>query len=185
MGNYENSAGLSVRNHYGPKIIDEGTKFGGQVSTSGMDKQAEWVVSYDDIPVLTDVALGMETLIPAGAAINKVSLQVLEAFVGGTSYDIGLMDAAGVAINADGFWDLIVTADINVVNEWRDAAVHAGTDSGALIEATAPITSDGYLVMLAAGTFTAGRMRILVEFTQADTDATGNYVAGGVKGDGT
>ena len=62
---FENSAGLSVRNHYGPRKVEE--KFGGEVTTSGKTKQIEWVFSYDDLPDPAD--LDMEKYIPSGSII--------------------------------------------------------------------------------------------------------------------
>jgi len=182
MGVYENLAGLGVRNHYGPKIIDEGTKFGGQITTSGGEKENEWVFSYNDLPSAAN--LSMEALIPEGAKLISARFQVIEAFVGGTSYDIGLEENDGSAIDLDGLWDLLPLAEINAVNEWSDALIHAGTNSGVLLDTTVGLSADAYLIVVASGTFTAGRARIVIRFTEADFDPTGNYVSGGVKGAG-
>lgn len=186
---YESSAGLGVRNHYGPKVINEGSKFGGQVSTSGKTITAEWVFSYDDLPALVAQG-GMETHIPAGSVIHRASIQAIEAFTGGTSYDIGLQQKDGTEIDADGLWDLLAIASLSAVDEMSIAAEHAGTNSGTLVldkvvstdvaDSKQPLASDGYLVVTAAGTFTAGKARVLIEYTPARKDQSGNYTAGGV-----
>ena len=123
----------------------------------------------------------MEGLIPQGAYILSARFQTIVAFAGGTSYDIGLYDAAGAAIDADGLFDALLVAEINAVNEWADSSDF----TGALVGVDAGLTADAYLVAAATGTFTAGKGRVLIEYREADFDPTGNYVAGGVKGDGT
>jgi hypothetical protein len=169
---YENSAGLAVRNFYGPRTIVE--KFGGEVSTSGLTKEAEWVFSYNDLPVVN--ATGeMELSIPAGAFISSAKLEVLDAFVGGTSYNIGLYESDGTEIDADGIDAGVLTAAL-IAGAWIDC-------NGALVGASIG-SAAGQLVVAATGTFTAGKARLLVEYEDSNTDGTGNYVAGGVKGAG-
>lgn len=187
---YENSAGLGNRNHYGPRIIDEGQKFGGQVSTGGKVKQIEWVFSYDDLPDPTN--LSMEAYVPAGSWIQSARLQVITAFAGGTSYDIGMQQNDGTEIDNDGLWDALLLANINAADEVTDAVQHAGTNSGALVQGKVvstdiadsftPLANDGYLTVAATGTFTAGKARVIIEYVEPNQDRSGNYVHGGVKG---
>ena len=185
MGTYENNAGLGVRNHYGPKVIDEGSQFGGQISTSGGEKEASWVFGFDDLPVATGAE--METFIPEGSILVSAKIQVITAFGGGTDYDIGLEENDNSAIDANGLWDALLVAEINVINEWSDAVTHTGTDSGTLILQGASqlgLSEDAYLLVVENGTFTAGKARIIIRYKEADFDPTGNYTAGGVKGAG-
>lgn len=185
---FENSAGLGNRNHYGPRTVEE--KFGGEVATSGKTKQIEWVFSYDDLP--DPANLDMEKFIPSGSIIHSASLQVVTAFAGGTSYDIGLQQKDGTEIDNDGLWDALLLANINAANEVTMAETHDGTNSGALVNdaviladlaaSYTPIAADGYLTVAATGTFTAGKARVLVSYTDPRADASGNYTAGGVKG---
>lgn len=190
---YENSAGLGVRTHFGPKLMYEGQKFGGVVSTSGLRTTMEWIITYNDLPAL--VAQGaMEKHIPAGSIIHKATIQTLVVFAGGTSYDIGLQQKDGTTIDLDGLWDLLAAASLSVESEMSDAVEHAGTNSGLLVQdvvldagvadSRQPLTSDGYLVMVETGTFTAGKARILIDFTLPRLDASSGstYVAGGVQG---
>ena len=74
------------------------------------------------------------------------------------------------------------------------AETHDGTNSGALVTdaviladlaaSYTPISANGYLTVAAAGTFTAGKARVLVSYTEprADLSSGSTYVAGGVKG---
>ena len=172
---FENAAGLGVRNHYGErKIVD---KFGGQVSTSLNVKEVEWVFSYDDLPSAVSGGY-MEAYIPKGAVILSAKMVALVAFAGGTSYDIGLEQNGGTAIDADGLFDGVAVANLNVVNEWADSGGH----TGALVGSTVGLTHDGFLLVVATGTFTAGKAKLVVEYREADFDASARYVAGGVKG---
>ncbi len=162
---FENTAGLGVRNHYGARNVDD--KFGGQTSTSGLVKQLEWVFSYDDLP--TPSTGEMEALIPAGAYIKSCRMMVETGFAGGTSYDIGLQEADGTEIDNDGLWDALVVADLNVANDTSDASTHGGTNSGNLVAAATATTVAGQLSVVATGTFTAGKGRIIIEYVPAAT----------------
>jgi len=175
---YENSAGLGVRNHYGPKLMSEAVGFGGQVSTSGRKKTLEWGFAYDNLLAAPSSAMGMDQYIPAGAMILSAKIQVITGFAGGTSYDIGGYDSAGTAINADGLFDALVTAAINVADDWVDSSDYTGAD----VDGNHAVTADYYPVVAATGTFTAGEARLIVEYIDAERDPTGNYTAGGVKG---
>ena len=165
---YENSAGLGVRNHYGPKAIKD---FGGQVSTSGMEKELSIVFDWDDLPVVS--LLDMEPQIPAGSYIKSAQLEVLEAMTGtlGT-WDIGLYEPDGTVVDLDGI-DVAVAQAALVADAWIAC-------DGALIGTG--IGVDSQVVVAEGGTVTAGKARLIIEYIQGDVDGTGNYVAGGVKG---
>ena len=166
------------RNHYGPRKMSEAQKFGGRKSINAAGNvEVEWVFEYDDLPA-GGADGDLEVHIPAGAYLVGGKLQVVTAFAGGTSYDIGLTQKDGTVIDADGLDAAVATAAINAANEWVDF-------DGALIGSTAGLTFDGYLIIAATGTFTAGKAVVVVEYKEAEDDPTGNYVAGGVKGDGT
>ncbi len=175
---YEDSAGLSVRNHYGPKLMKEASVFGGQESTSHGVKTLKWEFAWDQLLAANSSPGGMDQYVPKDSVILSAKIQVLTGFVGGTSYDIGGYDSAGSAINADGLFDALLVAAINVDNDWVDSSDYTGAD----VNANHAITADYYPVTAAAGTFTAGRGLLIVEFTPPEADASGNYVAGGVSG---
>lgn len=133
--------------------------------------------TYNDLPVGGTGRNLSSGPIPAGSMIIDAYWQTKVAFAGGTSYDVGLEDVDGNAhaqdATKDGLWDLLALAEINAVNEANAASVHSGTNSGQLTlrqvdkaAAVAPawLTEDGYIVVTAAGTFTAGEAVIIVEY---------------------
>ena len=165
---FESSAGLGVRNHYGVReIVDS---FGGQTSTGGFIKTAEWVFDWDNLPVN---GLGqMEAIIPAGSTIVSSTLEVITAMAGtlGT-LDVGLEEPNGTVINTTGL-DVAVAQAVLVAN----ASIPG---NGALIGTA--IGVDAQLLITGGGTITAGKFKVTVEYHQGDKDGSGRYTAGGVK----
>lgn len=101
--------------------------------------------------------------IPALSVIRAAYYEVLASdgstpspFAGGTSYAIGLQTVNGTAINNTGLWTALALASINTVGA-------SGVSSGALINTQ--ITPEGFPVVVATGTFTAGIMRMVISFT--------------------
>lgn len=153
----------TVRNSYNTRPTD--IKTGASPKTSGSTKEYIVEFSYDDLPG-TSATGGMELTLPANAILTDAYFETLVAFVGGTSYDIGLNETDGsTAIDADGLWDLLPVAEINAVGERSVAKTHAGTNSGALLDTT--LSAEGQLLVVATGTFTAGKGRIVIEYTEA------------------
>jgi len=148
---WANLASGTVRNHYNARTVEE--KFGGQVTTSGKDKQLSWTFSYDDLPATSEGALDVD--IPADAFIKSSHLHVIEGFVGGTSYNIGLYEADGTVIDADGIDAAVLTAALT-----EDAWI---VNDGALVGASIGAAA-GKLVVAATGTFTAGKAELIVEY---------------------
>jgi hypothetical protein len=157
---FETAGTRDVLNHYGARNTDESR--GGALSTGTRSKQLVYKVSYDDLPGGTTD--NIKLYIPAGSYITDVHLRATTNFAGGTSYDIGLEESDGsTAIDADGLFDALVLADIDATpGSSVSAAEHAGTNSGVLIGQE--LLVDGYLVMAATGTFTAGVMEIVVSY---------------------
>ena len=125
--------------------------------------------------------------IPSGSVIIDAYWQTKVAFAGaGLSYDIGLEDSAGNAIDyrdgtgaqvtstKDELWDGLGLQQINQVGEVNAASTHDGTNSGILcarqVDKAAAVgvphlVEDGFVVVTAvAGTPTAGRAVIVVEY---------------------
>jgi hypothetical protein len=152
-----------VRNHYGERKVEG--KFGGEPKTEGVIRQVEWVFTYDNLPV--SGTGDMEKLIPDNAFIKDCYIETLVAFAGGTSYDIDLVTTAGAAIGSgsDKLFDALVTAEVNAVGEWRDSRSHGGTNSGNALDTA--ITEPGQLQVVATGTFTAGKARLIIEYIPA------------------
>ena len=157
--NWANTSDV-VRNHYNAREVDD--KFGGDPKTEGVIRQTEWTFSYDDLPVS---GLGqMEKLIPDNSWIKDCYIETIEAFVGGTSYDIDLVTTAGGAIGSgeDKLFDLLATAEVNVVGEWRSSRTHGGTNSANALDIA--VVSPAQLQVVATGTFTAGKARMIIEY---------------------
>lgn len=157
---FENSAGLNVRNSYGPRTTNN--KFGGKLPGDGGIKQLEYVFSYDDLPAAS--LLEMEHLMGDNALIVDANFEVIVGFAGGTSYDIDVVDTAGGAIGTgeDKLWDLLAVADINVAGERSVSSTHGGTNSGNALNVQ--LVSPAQLQVVATGTFTAGKARILIDY---------------------
>ena len=141
----------TVRKQYNERVVEE--KFDGQVATSGKVKEVSWTWTYDSLPVDADGK--MENLIPADAFIKSSYLHVIEAAAGGTSYNIGLTQPDGTAIDADGIDAGVLTAALT-----EDAWI---VNDGALVGASIGANA-GQLDVVATGTFTAGKFELILEY---------------------
>lgn len=102
---------------------------------------------------------GTDASIPAGSYITSASLVVKTAAAGGTNVTIGLINAAGADIDADGIDATVATADL--------AANKAVACNGALVGGTATIgAADGYIDIDVTGTFTAGELLLVIEYIE-------------------
>lgn len=155
---FENTAGRGVLAHYGPRSTD--LKYGGEVGGGGKVKQITYNFSYDDLPGgSTDL---LWAYVPSGAAITNCYIKATTNFAGGTSYDIGLIQSDdSTAIDLDGIFDAVTLAQCNAGADMRE---HAGTNSGALI--AQELAADGYLKVVATGTFTAGEAELVLEYIE-------------------
>lgn len=202
---FEDSAGLSVRNHYGPRKTNE--RFGSEVSTSGLIKEVGALVDIADVvtgaPTTSNVLMNpagggeMELIIPAYAKILSAKIEVVEAFstTGGTaataaSLQLGLDKYSdGTAIDADG---LIDATDGALTIASNDIAEPRGTvligSNAALVPNVSIGADDGqlYCVLVINDitdmTAAAGKFRIVVEYIDERADGSGRYTAGGSKG---
>jgi len=135
---------------------------GGETNTLGTLEEMVIEFNYDDLPDgSTDGSYGA---IPANAIPVDAYFESLTGFAGGTSYDIDLVDSAGSAIGSgtDKLWDLLATADINAIGERSVSSTHGGTNSGNALNVA--LASAGMLKATAAGTFTAGKGRIVIRY---------------------
>lgn len=142
--------------HFGKRDIED--KAPTLYETPGRGERVmEVTFSYDDLPVVSaDDNLILQ--IPANSWIKEAQLRVHTAFAGGTSYDIGLTEPDGTAIDADGI-------DAAVALTAIDAAGETVSCDGALVGNTAGIgAAAGQIVVAATGTFTAGKATLRVVF---------------------
>ena len=145
----ENSAGINVVNHYGPRDTDASK--GGQAKSTGQIKRAEWQFAYDDLP--TYGATNIQFAIPANATIVSSKWITGTAWAGGTSLNVGLYQGNGTVIDADGLDAAITPTTAGAVIDGNGALV------GASIGANA-----GELTVAATGTYTAGTATVIVEY---------------------
>ena len=103
-----------------------------------------------------------DAFIPAGAYITKASLVVTTAFTSGGSatLGIGLQEADGTIIDADGIDAAVAVADL--------AANKAVVCDGALVGGTATVGADNSYLSLVYGTaaFTAGAAKLVIEYIE-------------------
>lgn len=157
----ESVNGLAVT-HFGTRQIED------VLPSRYINRQGEEVVtvtfSYDDLPVAsTDNA---NLVIPADAIITKSRLRVIEAFAGGTSYDIGLQETDGTEIDDDGLFPAadVLLADIDAIGdviEGSGALVVAEDGTPGTVTGTA-----GVIVVTENGTFTAGKAAVEVYYVR-------------------
>ena len=154
MPTYVNSDGLEVR--YGADIGKRGMKAG---VTTGAGKRRELVLDIN-LPDLGANGTGFtadlnndgvkeafnpsNTPLPANVRIDKVTLVQLIAPAGGTSFSVGTFLENGTVVDDDG---LITTAGAQ--------GAQVGTMSG---------VSELFVAAKATGTYTAGRVKVIVEY---------------------
>ena len=132
---------------------------------------------YDSLPGFDQDASGGATpdvfseaipYIPANSAVIDVTTIVTTTFAGGTSYVMGLYNKAGTAIDADGFYTGTVLAVAGNALDAGKVKKPDGVDvmftSGTFDGASTHATSNGYVLVTATGTFTAGRARTVVQY---------------------
>jgi len=146
---YENTAGINVLNHYGPRDTDASK--GGQAKSTGQIKRAEWQFDYSDLP--TYGSTNLQFAIPANATIVSSKWITGTAWAGGTSLNVGLYQSNGTVIDADGLDAAITPTTAGAVIDGNGALV------GASIGANA-----GELTVAATGSYTAGTATVIVEY---------------------
>ena len=103
-----------------------------------------------------------DAFIPAGAYITKASLVVTTAFTSGGSatLGIGLQQADGTIIDADGIDAAVAVADL--------AANKAVVCNGALVGGTATVgAANAYMSLVyATAAFTAGAAKLVIEYIE-------------------
>jgi hypothetical protein len=160
MSNWENADGLKVQ--FGPQ---ESLNVGG---TNATTKRFEATIDLTD-PVGftadlnndgTNDGYAEDAFIPAGSFITNAYLIVTTAAADGTSLTLGLYKADGTAIDADGIDAAVATADL--------AANKAVVCDGDLVRGTATVgAANAYLKATVAGTYTAGEVKLIIEYLEA------------------
>jgi hypothetical protein len=142
---------------FGPSAQPDGVTR--EASVADVVRTLERVFVYSALPAANS---NLAADIPAYSQIVDARLETRVAFAGGTSYDIGLIQPGGGAIDPDGLFAATALAAINAKGKW---VVGAGALVGAGIGA-----AGGQLVAAATGTFTAGEARLIVRYIPASVD---------------
>lgn len=176
---YTTSGG--VRTNFGP-IESPTTKplaVGSREAVAGNVKQLEYNFTFNALPAwsATNVNDALVPVLPAHSLIVDAILLVEEAFVGGTSLEVGTFQAvAGTAVNASGIIPAAVgiTANLNAVgkgvygtgilclNSLYNTGGAAPTGIILATNGTGAITT--VVGVVAVGTYTAGRARLLISY---------------------
>jgi len=105
-----------------------------------------------------------DAYIPANSAILEAIFFSTEAGAGGTSVNIGLYQADGTVIDADGLFAALLVAEMGLgeVSHGDGALVQ---ESGIGVAGVG--SADAYIAMTPTGTFTAGKGRLIVRYIPA------------------
>lgn len=139
---------------YGRRTIED--KYAAKFRQEQGFEVYEVTFRYNDLPVHGEDQLILR--IPANAAVVSATLHVTEAFAGGTSLAVGLVQPGGTAVDADG---LITDANAPLAN--IDAVGDYVEGSGALIGGSIGANA-AQIEVVATGTFTAGEATLSVKF---------------------
>ncbi len=145
---YENSAGISVSNQYGPR--DTGGSVGVEHSSDSVHKLSFYLTADS----LND-GFVPPVVVPKGAHFIGAWITVDEAFTGVTAITVGEKGAEAT----NGF--PLVAADINAEGSRTPAGPATGTW---LPASTTGVTADKFVGITKTGTATAGRGTLTLEF---------------------
>ncbi len=181
MATIEYTGAGAVRTSYGPLESPTSKPFavGARESTRGNVKEIEYNFTFDNLPAWT-AANALDALVPvlpAYAVIIDAVLLVTEPFAGGTALEVGTFQAvAGTVVDADGIIPAAVgvVANLNaagegvygtgiqVLNSLYNTGGVAATGIIAVANTTGATTT--VIGVVATGTFTAGRGRLVVSY---------------------
>jgi hypothetical protein len=150
---------MSYTNADGLRILTNGDA--GVPAANGLTAKSEiktLVVTVDATAGAVDFNNAEDAFIPAGSFLKSATVFATTTLAGGTSIDLGFVNAAGTEIDADGIVDAATLAEINAGH------VCDGADIGTVISASA----DAYVsVSVVTGTFTAGVAKLVLEYIEA------------------
>jgi len=157
---FEDSAGINVRNHYGPRVINN--KFGGELPGDGAIRQIEYVFDYDELPQ-NDTG-EMSVLLPDNSVLVDVYWHTLVPFVGVTSYNVDLVeqDGSSIGLLSDKIFNDLLLVEIDTAGEVNLSSTHTGTNSGNALGIA--IIEPSNLHIVATGVATAGRARVVLDY---------------------
>jgi len=152
-------ASVNSAQYYGPREVNEGLD--NQVATYGLTRQRELYFDFEQanagLPTANAEDDAGTLLIPANSFITNAYLEVGTAFTSGglATLELGLQQADGTAIDADGL-DTIAVAALTV-GSWHVL-------DGALVQATVGTDDAQISIDDAVAVFTAGTGRLVIEY---------------------
>lgn len=123
-------------------------------------------LDWNNLPTDSGARSKKDIAIPAGAVIVRADLNVETAFTSGglTTLDIGLCNAAGTAIDADGIDAVIAKAALAANTNIVCNGAMIGTNVG---------TADAYVTTTtASGPWTAGDATLTIQYIRKSPDST-------------
>ena len=170
---WTNSDGLEVG--FGKR--DSEYKYAGTVRTMGNEEMITLSIKASEMPLYEGAAVpSMCMPIPAGAYITKATLNVLTSFAdadANPTMTIGLVNAAGTAIDIDGIFAGLTEAS-NQLTAPQVVEGDVATYGGGLVNGIDDIgTADGYLTAdLDTGAWDSGEAILTVWYLRAIPDVT-------------
>lgn len=165
-----------VRHNYGP-VESPSLKpaaAGSRESTYGNYVEVEYRFTFDNLPSWSagraNDAVWVQ--LPALAVITDAVLVVEDAFVGGTALEVGtVLASSGAAVDVDGLIPAAVGVTANlgagaaILGKGAQVASAASADTDGIITSAQTTGAAPVLVsVVATGTFTAGRARLIVRY---------------------
>ena len=144
-----------VKQHYGPRDINE--RYGGILPGNGSFRELSFVFDYDDLPSPGESEL--EAQIPAYAVVLSATLEVIEGFEDGTSYDVGIYKPDGTAVDTDGLIESVAQAAIADKGDYVEGS--GDTVGSSVGDEAVEVGVD------ATGDFTSGKARLVVRYVPA------------------
>lgn len=157
-GNWMNSDGLYIQ--YGTSKATPATA--GDYLSYGETREIELTV---DLTTLTTSAVIQDnvTFVPTNCLIEQVEVIADTAATGGTSFSVGLVKLdRSTAVSTTAFVAAMVLASVDAAGEktiLTAGSTYAGTKIGTTVG-----SDPGYLTALAAGTFTAGVVKVRIKY---------------------
>jgi hypothetical protein len=163
MGTWMNPDGLFKK--FGTTKATPNT--GGEYKTYGEFREIELRI---DLTTLTasPVIQNDEVFYPIGMRLQEVEVYVETAAVGGTSFSLGLVQTdRSTVISNTFFLAATVIADHDVTGEKK---AYSGGIATFGVGAGTPNTVPGYITALAAGTYSAGVVKVRIRYIKLNTN---------------
>lgn len=143
---------------------DSKNKNAATVRTQGNVEILSMILDWDYLPDAAGTAPSSKSIpLPANSLIHRATLRVTEAFTSGgaTTLDIGLVNAAGTAIDQDGIDAAIAKTAIDAVGDVIQC-------DGALVGGAATVgTAPAYISCnVGTGPYTAGQAELTIEYSK-------------------